>query len=64
MAEISDNDPRVVVVSASDPEGECPECGLAVTDEWPVALDTERYGADVTHECPDDACEGAASFKY
>lgn len=65
MAETADEDGRVLVTSASDEEGVCPECGRPfTTDEWPVALDTEKYEADVTHECPNGDCDGAASAQY
>lgn len=64
MAELADEDDRVVVVSANDESGGCPECGRRFDDGWVVALDTSKYEADVTHECPNDGCDGAASVKY
>lgn len=59
----ADNDDRVVVVSADEEKTVCPVCEKVISD-WEVALDTDEYDAGVTHRCPTDGCEGAASMQY
>ena len=65
MSQTADNDDRVVIASASNKDAECPLCGSVVdADTWKVALNTDAYDADVTHLCPTENCEGAASMSY
>jgi len=64
MTKTADKDSRVVIVSASDMDGECPQCGRPVEDDWKIAVDTEMYNTDVTHLCPTEGCQGAASLNY
>lgn len=64
MSETADKDSRVVIVSASDMDGDCPQCGRKVDDSWKIAVDTEAWNTDVTHHCPTDGCQGAASLNY
>ena len=63
MYQTADNDDRVVVVRADDEKTVCPVCEEVISD-WVVAVDTEQYDADVTHRCPSEGCEGAASIQY
>lgn len=63
MYQTADNDDRVVVVRADDDSTVCPVCEKVISD-WIVAVDTEQYDADVTHRCPTENCDGAASIQY
>jgi hypothetical protein len=64
MPRTADKDSRVVIVSASEMDGKCPLCGCPVSDQWPIAVDTEMYNTDATHYCPTADCQGAASLNY